>query len=93
VIALLVGEMPVRERLAECAKAFLSSTLLRNLYYAVWKSSRATANLAQVEDLTAAMTILPCDTIPARLYGEIKASPMSKDGPIPENDIWIAAAA
>jgi tRNA(fMet)-specific endonuclease VapC len=93
VIALFAGEQPVRERLAECAEVFLSSTVLGELYYGARKSSHATANLGRIEELAAAVTILPCDAITARLYGEIKASLRSKGRPIPENDIWIAAVA
>ena len=36
---------------------------------------------------------LPCDFDTARLYGRIKAELRRKGKPIPENDIWIAAAA
>jgi len=93
VIALFAGETPVGERLAECPEVFLPSTVLGELYYGARKSSQATANFARIEELAAAVTILPCDATTARLYGEIKASLRSKGRPIPENDIWIAAVA
>jgi tRNA(fMet)-specific endonuclease VapC len=93
VIALFAGEKPVRERLAECPEVFLPSTVLGELYYGARKSKQATANLARIEELAAAVTILPCDATTARLYGETKASLRSLGRPIPENDIWIAAVA
>ena len=93
VIALFAGEKPVRERLAECPEVFLPSTVLGELYYGARKSSQATANFARIEELAAAVTILPCDATTARLYGEIKAFLRSQGRPIPENDIWIAAVA
>jgi tRNA(fMet)-specific endonuclease VapC len=93
VIALFAGEKPVRERLAECPEVYLPSTVLGELYYGARKSSQASANFARIEELAAAVTILPCDATTARLYGEIKASLRSQGRPIPENDIWIAAVA
>jgi tRNA(fMet)-specific endonuclease VapC len=93
VIAVFAGEKPVRERLAECPVVFLPSTVLGELYYGARKSSQATANFARIEQLAAAVAILPCDATTARLYGEIKASLRLKGRPIPENDIWIAAVA
>jgi tRNA(fMet)-specific endonuclease VapC len=93
VIALFAGEKLVRERLAECPEAFLPFTVPGELYYGARKSRQASANFARIEELAAAVTVLPCDATTARLYGEIKASLRLKGHPIPENDIWIAAVA
>ncbi|HWL95174.1 MAG TPA: PIN domain-containing protein [Phycisphaerae bacterium] len=38
-------------------------------------------------------SILPCDHLTARHYGEIKTKLWNAGKPIPDNDIWIAALA
>jgi tRNA(fMet)-specific endonuclease VapC len=51
------------------------------------------ANLSKIDQFAASVQVLSCDAVTAQVYGEIKDKLRSKGRPIPENDIWIAAAA
>ena len=50
-------------------------------------------HINQVKTFIENCTILNPDIQTGILYGQIKANLRSKGRPIPENDIWIAAAA
>ena len=92
VIALFSGERQISERLGQ-AEIFVASTVLGELYYGARKSAHRAANLAKVEQFATAIEVLSSDAVTARLYGEVKERLRTKGRPIPENDIWIAAAA
>lgn len=92
VIAFIAAEKPVRQRVTE-TDIVVSSTVLGELYYGARKSGRASANLARIDEFTAAVEVLSCDALTAQHYGQIKNRLRSKGRPIPENDIWIAAVA
>jgi tRNA(fMet)-specific endonuclease VapC len=49
--------------------------------------------LVQVERFAAGRAVVSCDLDVAREYGRLKQRLKEKGRPIPENDIWIAAAA
>lgn len=92
VIALFSGERQISERLRQ-AEMFVASTVLGELYYGARKSAHRAANLAKVEEFATAIEVLSSDAATARLYGEVKERLRTKGRPIPDNDIWIAAAA
>jgi tRNA(fMet)-specific endonuclease VapC len=46
-----------------------------------------------VEQFAAGRAIVPCDLEVAREYGRLKQRLKERGRPMPENDIWIAAAA
>jgi len=50
-------------------------------------------NMAKLRELSSILTVLPCDSVTAYQYGQIKNTLRKKGRPIPENDIWIAACA
>lgn len=81
------------QRIAEAEAVFLPSTVIGELYYGAYNSTRVEANLARIEEFTASKTVLACDIATAHLYGQIKHLLRQKGRPIPENDIWIAAIA
>ena len=92
IIAFFSGEKAVSKRFME-SEVFVSSTALGELYYGARKSAHATANLARIEQLAAAVEVLSIDALTAQLYGQIRDRLRLKGRPIPENDIWIAATA
>jgi tRNA(fMet)-specific endonuclease VapC len=63
------------------------------LYYGARKSGRVEQNLERLDEFAAAATLLDCNQATAQRYGEIKNGLRTKGRPIPENDIWIGAAA
>ena len=92
IIAFFSGEKAVSKQFTE-SEVFVSSTVLGELYYGARKSAHATANLAKIDQFAAAVQVLSCDVVTAQLYGQIRDRLRLKGRPIPENDIWIAAAA
>lgn len=93
VIALFGKDATVLQKLAEAQEVFLCSIVLGELHYGARNSVRINENLARIETLRSANTVLACDSLTADYYGQIKASLRLAGTPIPENDIWIAAIA
>lgn len=93
VAALFSGEPSVLDRLAQADTVFLPSIAVGELYFGAYRSGRVDKNLAHIDELVMASSVLACDTETAREYGLIKSVLRSKGRPIPENDIWIAAVA
>lgn len=90
-IALFARDDAVQQHLTADIEVFLPSIALGELYYGAYKSARAEANLARVDELAAASAVLACDGNTARMYGRIKDGLRGRGRPIPENDLWIAA--
>jgi tRNA(fMet)-specific endonuclease VapC len=93
VIAIFATEATVQMELAKASEVFISSVVLGELYYGAYKSTRATDNLARIQEFAARNTVLGCDGETAQEYGIIKNQLRARGRPIPENDIWIAATA
>jgi tRNA(fMet)-specific endonuclease VapC len=74
-------------------EVFVPSIVLGELYYGARRSHRVAENVARIEDFTRASSVLDCDHVTARAYGEIKSDLRQIGRPIPENDLWIAAIA
>jgi tRNA(fMet)-specific endonuclease VapC len=70
----------------------LPVTVLGELRFGARKSSRAQSNLAKVESLVARCRVLETVSATADVYSAVRLSLLNKGQPIPENDIWIAAA-
>lgn len=75
------------------SSVFISSTVLGELYFGVYKSGRVAWNLARVEVVERSILSMDCDTQTAKIYGNLRNELQKKGRPIPENDIWIAAVA
>lgn len=75
------------------SEVFVASTVLGELHYGARKSAHAAVNLARIERFAAAVPVLSSDAATAQLYGQVRNNLRLKGRPIPENDIWIAAAA
>jgi tRNA(fMet)-specific endonuclease VapC len=93
VIALLAGEGSVVSNLSRASEVFLPATVLGELFFGAANSARPTENAAKIERLAASSAIVACDLNVAREFGLVKQRLKQIGGPIPENDIWIAAAA
>ena len=75
------------------AAAAISVVTLGELYYGAMKSTRSTENVAKIDSLAAGLTVLTCDPTTAQRFAEVKDGLRRKGTPLPENDVWIAAAA
>ncbi len=68
-------------------------TVVGELLFGAEKSDQPEANRSLVERLIDVCPVVPQNVDTARLYGSVKKRLQQKGRPIPENDIWIAAAA
>ena len=93
VVAVLGDEPVVRRYLTERPRVSVSVTVLGELYFGAFKSAKLNENLIRINDLLSEVKILDCDGVTAYEYGSIRNELRLKGRPIPENDIWIAAAA
>lgn len=92
-IALFAGDPAVVEKLKHRSSVFLCVPVLGELRYGAQASARVDSNLARLDEFARALRVLPCDTVTARFYAEVKFDLRKKGRPIPENDVWIAAIA
>jgi len=72
---------------------FTSAVVVGELYFAAANSSKNEANLKKFKEVLSCMEIIPVDDAVCMSYAEIKLELKKKGRPIPDNDIWIAAAA
>jgi tRNA(fMet)-specific endonuclease VapC len=92
-IAVLNNDAAVRRRLSSRPESLLSVISVGELLRGAYGSQRVEANLHRVRGITACITVIPCTVETAEAYALIKQSLRSKGRPLPDNDIWIAAAA
>ena len=93
IIALLGGDAAVLSKLDQVSEVFVPAVALGELFFGAAKSGRPADNAATVERFAVGRTIIACDLDVAREYGQLKRRLKEKGRPIPENDVWIAAAA
>lgn len=93
IIALLSGDDAVLFHLDRASEVFIPATALGELFFGAAKSSRPSENIDRVKQFAAGRAIISCDLQVAREYGRLKHRLKEKGRPIPENDVWIAAAA
>src|ERR1035438_7934392 len=74
-------------------EVFIPAVALGELFFGAAKSGRPAENTARVERFATGRAIVSADLEVAREYGKLKHSLKQKGRPLPENDIWIAAAA
>jgi tRNA(fMet)-specific endonuclease VapC len=92
-IALLNGEPGVEQLLDPFDTLCLSSTVIGELLLGALNSSKPGANLARLQNLIDSCEPLDVTPPTARVYAELRLDLKKAGRPIPENDIWIAAAA
>ena len=93
VIALFAKDPAVTEKLAETNEVFIPSIALGELYFGAHNSARIEQNLSRLDAFAKTNTVLRCDSLTAKHYGQVKRQLKSNGTPIPENDIWISAIA
>ena len=93
IIALLEGDDAVLSNLDLASEVFVPAVALGELFFGAAKSGRPSENNARVERFAAGRAIISADFHVAREYGRLKQHLKKRGRPLPENDIWIAAAA
>jgi tRNA(fMet)-specific endonuclease VapC len=93
IVALLEGDDTVLSHLDLAAEVFVPAVALGELFFGAAKSGRPSENTARVERFASGRAIVSPDLDVAREYGRLKQYLKKKGRPLPENDIWIAAAA
>ena len=93
VVALFKDDPAIHERLSERPLILVPATVLGELYYGAQKSARLDKNLRQINRFLTRAAVLESDAATAYEYGLIRNELRIKGRPIPENDVWIAAAA
>jgi predicted nucleic acid-binding protein len=89
-----LGDDPVAVNLLEDAdELFVPMTVVGELLYGVEKSRQKLSNYILYTDFLAQFEQLPVTNETSHCYAEIKASLVVRGINIPENDLWIAAAA
>jgi tRNA(fMet)-specific endonuclease VapC len=92
VIALFNQDRAVKDQLAAAAEVFVPATVAGELYFGAFRSSHVEPNLVRVTSFVEAHRVIEIDAAIARIYGQIKNELREIGTPIPENDIWVAAA-
>lgn len=92
-IQVLNQELDLATRQGSGAVAYLSLTVVGELLFGAAKSARPQENRLRVEQLVKVCPPVPHDLETAYRYAAIKIELRRRGRPIPENDIWIAAAA
>jgi tRNA(fMet)-specific endonuclease VapC len=92
-VALLRGHLDLRERVAPAEELGVTAVSVGELTHGAFKSSRVTENLARLDVLLAAVTILPYDEQAARRFGHIKADLERAGKRLSDLDLQIAATA
>lgn len=78
---------------AKYQRVVVTTTVLGELIYGAMNSTRIDENLARIEELMTELAVLMLDGATAYEYGRVKQSLRAKGRMIPDNDLWIAAAA
>lgn len=90
-VALLRGHLDLRGRVAPAEELGVMAVSVGELTHGACKSSRATENLARLDVLLAAVTILPYDEQAARRFGHIKTDLERAGKRLSDLDLQIAA--
>ncbi|RFM27938.1 type II toxin-antitoxin system VapC family toxin [Deminuibacter soli] len=83
----------ISERLDAIEDIYVPVTVIGELYYGAYKSNETQKQLNRLQSFLQNCRIIPTDVSTADIYGAVKTALARKGKPIPENDMWIAAAA
>lgn len=88
------GNAAVRTLVEEADEVFIPATVLGELVFGFLKGTKFAQNEAALNRFIGqdGVSVLPVSRGIAERYGYVKASLKKNGTPIPENDIWIAAA-
>ena len=93
VIDYLRQDLALHQEIDQVDDVYLPLVVLGELLYGAHKSNHAAKSLEQVQAFYSGCIVLLPDEKTAELYAQIKAELSSAGTKIPENDVWIAAAA
>lgn len=93
VIAVLNGDETIPPRLDAAEIVGISVTVIGELLYGAKKSHHVQDNINKIKRFVHRCSVFSVNEDTAEFYSTIKAELTKKGNPIPENDIWIAAAA
>lgn len=91
IIDIFRADKLILEKVKTFERIYIPVTVLGELYFGAYKSSRTEDHLLQINRLKEVVNILDITEKTTILYGEIKNKLKQRGRPIPENDIWIAA--
>jgi tRNA(fMet)-specific endonuclease VapC len=93
VIAYFRKGTKLQKQIEQFNDIYLPLVVLGELYYGAYKSTRQAKMLAEVSAFSKGCILIFPTEATAEHYGRIKAALSTIGKPIPQNDIWIAAAA
>ena len=93
VIKIFAQDKDVLKKIEQCGELCISSTVIGELYYGAYNSTKFEKNVKRIEELIETVNVLDSNIVTAKHYGLIKKDLKIQGTPIPENDIWIAAMA
>jgi tRNA(fMet)-specific endonuclease VapC len=92
VIAFLNGDEEISKVLSSFDKLYLPVTVCGELMFGAINSRLAEKNVSRYRELINSCEILNIERLVADQYAMVRLDLKMKGKPIPENDIWIAAA-
>ena len=92
VIAYREGVDEVCALIDEADVIILPVTVLGELLYGALNSAKAEMNVKIIQEFAAYSLIMQVDEAVATCYAKVRSNLKKRGTPIPENDIWIAAA-
>jgi tRNA(fMet)-specific endonuclease VapC len=93
VIALIGGDLSMRNLVSKADSIFIPSPVLGELYFGAFRSGRVAENVEQIDNIVRWYAILKVDELTAKSYGLLRHQLGAAGRPIPNNDFWIAALA
>jgi tRNA(fMet)-specific endonuclease VapC len=92
-VAILRGQLDLSGRVASDEKLAITAISVGELVHGAAKSQRASDNLARLDVLLAALTILPYDEWSARRFGQLRAQLERAGEVVSDVDLQIASIA
>src|SRR5437868_1946555 len=93
VVALLNGDPKIASWLASFPTLCIPMPVIGELLFGALNSTRSAENLNRVQKFLGSSRALETTVRTAHTYADVRLALKRKARPIPENDIWIAAAA
>lgn len=92
-IAYLNGDLGVQRAIRSLDQGCLCPAVIGELVYGAMRSRKIESNLENLHRFMRFFMLLPCTEATAMHYGRLRGTLANVGRPIPNNDVWIAAAA
>jgi tRNA(fMet)-specific endonuclease VapC len=92
-VALLRKKLDLGDHIPANEELSLSAVSVAELTHGAWRSAHREDNLARLEVLLEAVTVLPFDEASARRFGNLKAELEARGEPLDDLDLEIASIA